>query len=185
MQTWLTGSLACSPASSCEEVAHGRVQRVEPHNLSSVSGPFTYFSSSLRLLRPFLPDVEAWIQPHEHLLVQGGGMVQINVWLGKAGTITETHHDNSYNFFFQVRGRKRFTMFAPGTPLYLYPCLHPHIAHSQVDILSPNTSRYPLFDLADAITVELGPGDLLVLPPYWLHHVLTLEDSVSINLYAE
>lgn len=169
---------------SCEEVASGAVDRVEPHNLSRAVGPHTYFSASLRLLRPlFAPqELDQWIRPYDHLLVDKRDDVQINVWLGRAGVVTDAHHDNTHNFFFQLRGRKRFTLFPPETSSYLYPCLHPHVAHSQVDVLAPNKSRYPLFDAKNSVVVDLEPGDLLVLPPFWLHHVLTLEDSVSVNL---
>ena len=32
---------------------------------------------------------------------------------------------------------------------------------------------------------EVGPGDMLVVPPYWFHHVETLEESVSINVWSD
>jgi hypothetical protein len=84
---------------------------------------------------------------------------QVNLWVGRAGIITSTHYDATYNFFVQLQGRKRFTLFPPNQTLYLYPCLHPvminlndndfvmfqHYGHSQIDILNPNVEMYPLF----------------------------------------
>ena len=32
---------------------------------------------------------------------------------------------------------------------------------------------------------EVGPGDVLVVPPYWFHHVETLRESVSINVWSD
>lgn len=32
---------------------------------------------------------------------------------------------------------------------------------------------------------EVGPGDMLVVPPYWFHHVETLEESVSVNVWSD
>lgn len=45
--------------------------------------------------------------------------------MGREGIITHTHYDASYNFFVQLQGKKRFTLFPPNQTMYLYPCLHP------------------------------------------------------------
>jgi len=34
-------------------------------------------------------------------------------------------------------------------------------------------------------TALLGPGDMLTIPPFWLHHVETLEESVSVNVWSD
>lgn len=51
--------------------------------------------------------------------------LQVNLWVGRAGIVTHTHYDCTYNFFVQLQGRKRFTLFPPDHNLYLFPCLHP------------------------------------------------------------
>lgn len=51
--------------------------------------------------------------------------LQVNLWVGRAGIVTHTHYDCTYNFFVQLQGRKRFTLFPPDQNLYLFPCLHP------------------------------------------------------------
>lgn len=38
---------------------------------------------------------------------------------------------------------------------------------------------------ATIYTAELGPGDMLTVPPFWLHHVETLEESVSVNVWSD
>ena len=38
---------------------------------------------------------------------------------------------------------------------------------------------------AEAVVAEVGPGDMLVVPPYWFHHVETLEESVSVNVWSD
>lgn len=38
---------------------------------------------------------------------------------------------------------------------------------------------------SEALVAEVGPGDMLVVPPYWYHHVETLEESVSINVWSD
>ena len=36
----------------------------------------------------------------------------------------------------------------------------------------------------EVITV-VNPGELLVVPPFWFHHVETLEESVSLNVWSD
>ena len=36
-----------------------------------------------------------------------------------------------------------------------------------------------------AVIAEVGPGDMLVVPPFWFHHVETLEESVSVNVWSD
>jgi len=38
---------------------------------------------------------------------------------------------------------------------------------------------------ATVYTAVLGPGDMLTVPPFWLHHVETLEESVSVNVWSD
>ena len=38
---------------------------------------------------------------------------------------------------------------------------------------------------ASVYTAVLGPGDMLTVPPFWLHHVETLEESVSVNVWSD
>ena len=32
---------------------------------------------------------------------------------------------------------------------------------------------------------EVGLGDMLVVPPFWYHHVETLSESVSVNVWSD
>jgi hypothetical protein len=62
---------------------------------------------------------------------------QANLWVGRAGLVTSLHYDAAYNFFVQIRGSKRFRLIPPSTPLFEYPCVHPHMGHAQVNISDP------------------------------------------------
>ena len=35
------------------------------------------------------------------------------------------------------------------------------------------------------VVAEVGPGDMLVVPPFWFHHVETLSESVSVNVWSD
>ena len=48
---------------------------------------------------------------------------------------------------------------------------------SIVDLEAPDFARFPLFEraLATAQTAELGPGDALLMPRHWWHHVTSCD----------
>jgi hypothetical protein len=152
------------------------------HNLSS--GPYLYFSQDIATLRSVFPDIMDHVQPIDDLILSPDN-VQVNLWIGRAGIVTHTHYDCTFNFFVQLHGRKRFTLSPPDSPMYLYPCLHPHYGHSQVDILGPNPTTFPHFSMDGSRVAEVAPGDMLVVPPFWFHHVETLEESVSVNVWSD
>ncbi|XP_065898446.1 tRNA wybutosine-synthesizing protein 5-like [Dysidea avara] len=148
-------------------------------------GPYLYYSEKVAdLKRSVFQNILDYIQPIKDLILSEES-VQVNLWVGRKGIVTNTHYDMTYNFFVQLQGKKHFTLFPPNAQLYLYPCLHPHYGHSQVDILSPDLTKYPLYSNASVYTAVLGPGDMLTVPPFWLHHVETLEESVSVNVWSD
>ncbi len=98
------------------------------------------------------------------------------LWIGNQ-TVVATHYDTSFNVACVVAGRRRFTLFPPDqlANLYVGP-LDRTLAGpptSLVDPEAPDLARYPRF--ADAqktmMVAELGPGDAIVIPPLWWHHV--------------
>ncbi len=50
--------------------------------------------------------------------------------------------------------------------------------------LPPLTTWLPL-NRAGSWVAEVLPGDMLVVPPFWFHHVETLEESVSVNVWSD
>jgi len=73
--------------------------------------------------------------------------------IGTKGVTTPAHYDEQENLFAQIRGRKRFVLFAPDQfpNLYPYPVPHPHDRQSQVDIEHPDLQRFPKY--AEVISV--------------------------------
>ncbi|HYZ48632.1 MAG TPA: cupin-like domain-containing protein [Sphingomonas sp.] len=95
------------------------------------------------------------------------------LWLG--GPVrTQTHNDPDHNLACVLAGRRRFLLFPPDQVANLYigpPDRPPPL--SLVDPEAPDFDRFPRFAeaLAAARVAELGPGDALLLPKYWWHHV--------------
>lgn len=118
---------------------------------------------------------------------------EVMVWTGGEGVTANAHYDRSHNMFVQVVGRKAWTLFPPTQwrSLYLFPALHPSYHQSQVgylDVDSPlattSPALHPQFKDNRAITVTLDPGDMLYIPPYWVHEVRSLDFAVSISVLS-
>jgi len=112
-----------------------------------------------------------------------------SIWIGNR-TIASAHHDMSNNIACVMLGTRRFTLFPPDQIANLYPGpLEPTPGGqvvSLVDFRAPDLARFPAF--ADALThaqvAELGPGDAVVYPALWWHHVEALADfNMMVNIW--
>ncbi|HEY1559939.1 MAG TPA: cupin-like domain-containing protein [Caulobacteraceae bacterium] len=105
------------------------------------------------------------------------GDIRPNLWLG--GRVrTQIHHDPDHNLACVVAGRRRFVLFPPEQVGALYigpPDRAPPL--SLVDPEAPDLARFPRFAEAmrAARVARLGPGDALLMPRYWWHHVTSLD----------
>ena len=108
------------------------------------------------------------------------------IWLSSAGMITHGHFDQDFNFFVQLVGEKRFTLWSASQHemLSVYPRVHPMWHKSRVNMMAPDVSKFPLFSRSQAIQVTVGAGDVLFIPPYTWHYVETLSPSVSLSTWS-
>jgi hypothetical protein len=112
-----------------------------------------------------------------------------SVWIGNRTTAT-CHFDYSHNIAVCVAGHRRFTLFPPDQAANLYPGpLDPTPGGqvvSMVDFAAPDFARFPYFAdaLAQAQVAEMEPGDILVYPAMWWHHVEALDAfNILINYW--
>ena len=93
------------------------------------------------------------------------------------GARTRLHFDQVDNVYLQVAGTKRFRIFDPaqGARLGPYPFHHPLDRSGRVDLrdVKGSIGRFPRLAEARGAEVTLAPGDVLFLPAYWWHEVLT------------
>jgi hypothetical protein len=104
----------------------------------------------------------------------------VSIWIGNR-TVASCHFDFSNNIACNMVGHRRFTLFPPEQVANLYPGpLEPTPGGqvvSMVDFTAPDLDRYPRFrEALDAAQMaELEPGDLLIYPAMWWHHVEALD----------
>ena len=103
----------------------------------------------------------------------------VSFWLGSQARIA-AHYDFPSNLACVVAGERRFTLLPPEQlgnlyvgPLDKTPSGQPI---SLVDFAQPDLDRHPRFAAAmrHAKTASLKPGDALLIPSMWWHHVESL-----------
>eukprot|EP01129_Flabellula_baltica_P001837 TRINITY_DN11743_c0_g1_i1.p1 TRINITY_DN11743_c0_g1~~TRINITY_DN11743_c0_g1_i1.p1 ORF type:complete len:317 (+),score=61.30 TRINITY_DN11743_c0_g1_i1:47-952(+) len=111
------------------------------------------------------------------------------VWLSSAGCVTPLHYDLCHGFLAQVVGRKRFLLARSEDTNYLARNTSIYTKNqtsSQIDLTKwmegdeEERRNYPSVEDVQWYVADLNPGDILYTPPGWWHHVLSVDDSVSV-----
>jgi cupin-like protein len=109
------------------------------------------------------------------------------LWAGCNGTVTNLHYDDFLTFICMVEGRKRVVMFSPeelpNVHVAPFDRLIEHAQVSMMRLLEPDLKRYPRYARAfpEARVVVLEPGEVLLVPPMWWHHVESVGFNVMVN----
>lgn len=113
----------------------------------------------------------------------------VSIWVGNRTRIA-AHQDLPANLACVVAGRRRFTLYPPDAlpdlyigPLELTPGGQPI---SLVDPTHPDLARFPRYAAAAAraTSVDLGPGDAVLIPSLWWHHIQALDEvNVLVNAW--
>jgi hypothetical protein len=103
--------------------------------------------------------------------------VRSKFWIGSDGQVFNLHYDDFVNFICMFEGTKRVTMFPPEQLPNMYHApfdvLCGYAPTTHVQLLKADLQRYPKFRTAleHARVAILEPGDVLLIPPFWWHHV--------------
>jgi ribosomal protein L16 Arg81 hydroxylase len=103
------------------------------------------------------------------------------LFLGPSGSVTPLHFDCllTHNLFFQVSGKKLFTLlpFEDLKWCYAYDW-----RWCEVNVEQPDFDRHPLYRNARQTQVTVEAGDILYMPPGMLHHVRSVDSGLSFNV---
>ncbi len=170
-----------SPDYFAEQLARSRIVKmlIKDYLADMASGSRKTYVPGMPL-DPHLPMLIGDIDLPEYR--EQGSTASPRIWFGTR-VIGPLHYDPTSNLHGIVYGGKRFTLFHPSQLPYLYPSsMFSTIPQmSQASINQPDYARFPRLRKAKAITVDLGPGDMLFLPAGWWHQVTTPTPTISID----
>lgn len=121
-------------------------------------------------------------------------IVEVNLWIGGQASWSPLHFDLADNLMCQVTGTRRVWLYEPARSRDLYPMYamgplddperSPHFSMIG-DVRAADTARYPLFaGVEPSVRVDLEPGQMLYVPPYWWHHVEIVDGpAVLVNFW--
>lgn len=100
------------------------------------------------------------------------------LWFGPKGAVSPLHRDRLNVFMTQVVGRKRVKLISPYALHLVYNF---ESFFSEVDVETPDLERFPLFKKVKMIDLTLKPGEVLLIPVGWWHHVRSLDITISVS----
>lgn len=100
-----------------------------------------------------------------------------------ASLLAECHYDGTPNFAASLGGLRRWIMAAPSEcdKLYLLQRESASSRHSEVDWSAPDDQKFPKFKETRANEIILQPGDVLYVPSYWFHYIVSLNVNFQCN----
>lgn len=103
---------------------------------------------------------------------------------GMRGVIAETHYDSGRNMIAMLKGSKRYIL----TPPHTCPKIgiisdpyHPSFRHSVIDWSDVGQATSHHFEEVDAIDTIVRAGEILYVPSFWFHYIISLEYSIQCN----
>eukprot|EP00051_Salpingoeca_urceolata_P009727 m.118115 g.118115 ORF g.118115 m.118115 type:complete len:337 (-) comp16419_c1_seq4:337-1347(-) len=113
-------------------------------------------------------------------------------WISSPQVHATWHYDLYHNAFVQLVGSKRLRIRPPreaATAIHLFPSLHPAYRQSQIPFSAFAASQASL-DPATVSEVVVNPGDVVYLPPLWLHDIAGVDtgdntSTVSANCWMD
>jgi hypothetical protein len=108
---------------------------------------------------------------------------QFQLFVGSGGSDTLMHAAMANNLFLQVQGRKRWRLFPPSFTPALQPVANrsPYFVSLADADKREHDDSHPHFRHAAGYDVELEPGDVLYIPPYYWHQVQNPTPSIGIG----
>ena len=134
---------------------------------ADISVDFPELASSFKL-PPQLDIVKQ--KMHSSVLRMSG---PVTIWL---------HYDVMANVLCQIQGAKRLLLYPPSdVSLFFIP---PGASSSSINCFDTGPDRHPSLSLAHPEEVLLQPGDVLYIPPLWLHTASPIDNtSISVNVF--
>lgn len=129
-----------------------------------------------------IPALAADIREPEYCCLGEDDSPAVNAWFGPAGTVTPLHTDPHHNLLCQVVGSKYVRLYSAEDTPHLHPFSQGLTTNSsQVDLDKPQDNE----SVAHLCYREclLQEGEMLYIPPRWMHYVKSLTISFSVSFW--
>lgn len=103
---------------------------------------------------------------------------------GMRGTNAASHYDTGRNMIAVFRGTRRYILNPPSACKllsYIPDNRHPSFRHSIVDMTDLEFVKNDKIAAADTIDTIVRDGEVLYVPSWWAHYVISLDFSVQCN----
>lgn len=103
---------------------------------------------------------------------------------GMRGVIAEAHYDSGRNMVAMLKGKKRYILTPPWSCdklAIIADKKHPSYRHSVIDWSSLEQAKSYHFDQVQAIDTIVRTGEILYIPSYWFHYIVSLTYSIQCN----
>jgi hypothetical protein len=161
---------------------------VKAQNKTLTDRKHEYFrvSSNLDGGNDWLFDELPFFKPKKSLFIAEPDHQQgIHCRFGMRSVIAEAHFDSSRNTIAMIGGLRRWIIAHPAQckHLSLLPRDHPSARHTEVDWSSQvSISKHKAeFEKLQGLELILQPGDVLYLPTFWIHYIVSLNVNVQCN----
>lgn len=103
---------------------------------------------------------------------------------GMRGIIAASHFDSGRNMVAMLRGNKRYILNPPESCPNLgiiTDVKHPSYRHSIIDWTDIHQAKSSKFESVKAIDTIVRSGEVLYIPSFWFHYIISLDTSIQCN----
>lgn len=143
-----------------------------------------YFRLSSDMGNPWLFDELPFFQPKpSFFVVDPKEQKGIHCRFGMRSVIAEAHFDGSRNVIALMGGMRRYILTHPDqcVNMHMLPYGHPSSRHSEIDWSKPDPVKFPNWLKLKGNEVIMQPGDVLYLPTFWIHYIISLDINYQCN----
>ena len=100
------------------------------------------------------------------------------------GVIAESHYDTGKNMIAMLKGNKRYILNPPESCKMLgilSESRHPSYRHSIIDFSNIEECKKKKIDQVRAVDTILREGEVLYVPSFWFHYIISLQYSIQCN----
>lgn len=162
-------------AGTAHEIKHDEVHYYFMANTNDEDTTLTFIADDLPMLST---------KENNFFIKNVKGRKGIQCRFGMRGVIAESHFDAGRNMVVMLKGNKRYVLNPPRACPKLALVTdkkHPSYRQSVLDWSDPNMALSHGFDTVDTVDTIVHEGEVLYIPSFWFHYIVSLDYSIQCN----